>query len=63
MDLRADNAVLNMEIIYHGVCIYKLNDSFRQLFECRAIEEYLDLKELIRDMEEEIKVSGKIFNY
>lgn len=63
VDLRADNAVLNMEIIYHGVCIYKLNDSFWQLFECRVIEEYLDLKELIRDMEEEIKVSGKIFNY
>jgi predicted nucleotidyltransferase len=61
IDLNKVGDILKMEIIYHGKCLYSFNEDDRLFFESRVVQKYLDLKELIKPIEDSIKISGSIY--
>lgn len=62
VDLKNSGSVLKAEVIYGGTLIFSsLSEDDRLLYESRVMEDYLDYKELIRPLEDEIIKRGQVF--
>ena len=61
IDLSKAGDILKMKVIYKGISIFSFSHYDMKLFENRIVEDYIDYKELIQSMEQEIKHSGRIF--
>ncbi len=63
IDLSQIHGFLKTEIISKGHVIYSLNEDFRRLYESRIIEDYVDWKDIIKPIEDQIRNSGIIKAY
>lgn len=62
VDLINAGSVLKAEVIYGGTLIFSsLSEDDRLFYESRVMEDYLDYKELIRPLEEDIIRRGQVF--
>ena len=62
VDMRNVGIVLKCEIIYKGTLIYSsLSEEDRLSYESRIMEDYLDYKELMKPLEEDIKSRGSVY--
>lgn len=61
VDISKAGDVLKMEIISKGEILYCISENERGFFESRIVEDYMDYKEWIRPIEEEIVKSGSVF--
>ena len=62
VDMRNVGIVLKYEIIYKGTLIYSsLSEEDRLSYESRIMEDYLDYKELMKPLEEDIKSRGSVY--
>jgi predicted nucleotidyltransferase len=61
VDMSKAGDVLKMEIICKGEIVYNISENDRGFFESRIVEDYMDYKEWVRPIEEEIVKSGSVF--
>lgn len=61
VDIAKAGDVLRMEIISKGEILYCISENERGFFEARIVEDYMDYKDWVKPIEEEIAKSGSVF--
>ena len=61
VDLSKAGDVLKMEVVSKGNVLYSASENDRRFFESRVVEDFMDYKEWVRPIEEEIVKSGSVY--